>query len=137
MPLEECDGYTNGKHFAGDVMKALEGSSLDCSEEIPLSFFLYLPSESLAREAGAIIAREGFEVEVEEPVADDGRWLCWCDLSMVPNVEKFEHYGDMFLGLAETYNGDFDGWEVNPYKTPGGFEDLLQQMKGILGKEDE
>ena len=137
MPLEECDGFRSGKHFAGEVMKALEGSSLDCSEEIPLSFFLYLPSESSAREAGAIIAREGFEVEVDESADEDGRWLCWCDLSMVPNYEKLEQYGDMFLGLAETYNGEFDGWETNPYKIPGGVLDMLKQVKEILGKEDE
>ena len=36
MPLEESDGFTSGKHFAGEVIKALEGSSLDCSQEIPL-----------------------------------------------------------------------------------------------------
>ena len=135
MPLEQHDGYNNGQEFAEDVMKVLQGTPLDLSKPVPLSFFLYLPDEATARRIGEELVAEGYEVDVDESAEEDGRWLCWSDLALVPTTEALEPIGARFLNLAKDNNGEFDGWETNPYKIEGGITDMLSQMAENLKKE--
>ncbi len=139
MPLKQHDGYKNGQAFAEDVMNALQATSIDLTKPVPLSFFLYLPDEPMARRIGEILVSEGFEVEVDESASEDGQWLCWCDLSLIPTIELLSPIGDRFLSLAKDNNGEFDGWETNPYKVQGGLLDMMKQMadKLDLSKEKE
>lgn len=137
MPLEEHDGYNSGQEFAEDVMKSLQGTPLDLSKPVPLSFFLYLPDEAIARRIGEELVADGYEVDVDEPDDDDDRWLCWCDLSLLPTTEALEPIGTRFLDLAKENKGDFDGWETNPYKIEGGVADMLSQMAEHLKKEPD
>jgi hypothetical protein len=137
MPLEQHDGYQNGQAFAEDVMKALQATPLDLTNPVPLSFFLYLPDEPTARRIGESLVTEGYEVDVDESASDDGRWLCWCDLSLIPTIELLMPIGDRFLSLAKDNKGEFDGWETNPYKIQGGLQDVMKQMAEKLGLENE
>lgn len=115
MALEENHGYENGDAFAADVIKVLKTTPLNLTKPVPLSFFLYIPNEITARKASSELVECGFEVDVEESAQNDGNWLCWCDKLVDISFESLKEIGNKFLALAETYNGEFDGWETNRY----------------------
>jgi len=137
MPLEQHDGYKDGRDFAEDAMKALENTPLDLSNPVPLSFFLYLPDQDSAKRIGEQLVSEGYEIEdIDESAEEDGRWLCWSHLSVVPTLDSLEPIGAKFLKLAEDYGGEFDGWETNPYKMQGGLQDMMAQMLEHLKQDN-
>lgn len=130
MSLEKTDGYKNGNHFADEVMSALKEAEISVDENLALSFFLYLPSRESAIEACKIIEKKGFQVDVEESADKESEdWLCWCNKTFIPNKENLIATGNLFLGLSSELNGNFDGWETDPYADASSLTELLSQLK--------
>lgn len=128
MALEKTAGYRNGTDFAKEVIAGLRKVGHGTRKEIPLSFYLYLPNKKSAKACEPILTKEGLEVEVDKSAANDGNWLCLCHRTMKPSAKELERIGQRFIELAEKHEGQFDGWETNPFKIQGGYEDLLGEL---------
>ena len=68
---------------------------------------------------------EMFSSDDEE---EEFRWLCLASAQMEPSQERFKEIGDKMIELARQYEGDFDGWEVNP----DSIEQALEEMFGSI-----
>ncbi len=116
MSLEETNGYKNGSQFAEEVVGALENAGIDVMQPIALSFFLYLPNKDIAETVATLLRDESYDVDVDKSADDNSaQWLCWCNKTLTPNKETLKETGTLFLNLEKEHNGDFDGWETNPY----------------------
>lgn len=110
--IEQTEGYTNGVHFAKEVIGALQRQGVDDKRELTFSLYLYLPSQEAADACATVIRSIGYACVVEESAIDDGSWLCFVTARLTPTQEKLEEIGALFLDLAASYSGNFDGWEV-------------------------
>jgi regulator of RNase E activity RraB len=76
-----------------------------------IEFFLYFPTQELAERAAQQIRERGFKVEVSPPIsADDRKWLAFATKSMLPKLEALEEIRRDFTALAESLDGEYDGW---------------------------
>lgn len=156
-PFESPD-YFSGEQFADEIMNALRESDVDMTESQDFEFYLYLQTENDARACVAEVALMGLEARAVDPAdmenedEDDEedipeelkdaideifaeedeepetRWLCLASAQMEPSHEQFRAIGDKFLELARQYEGDFEGWELNP----DSLEQALEQMFGSI-----
>jgi hypothetical protein len=133
MALEKTAGYLNGAAFAKEVMGGLRNAGIKESQAVPLSFYLYVPNRKAAGMCAPILVKEGMEVEVDKSATNDGKWLCLCHQTLVPTAKDLERIGQTFVNLAQRFEGEFDGWETNPYKIEGGIGSLLEEMMKKLG----
>jgi hypothetical protein len=128
MALEKTSGYINGTAFANEVLAGLKNAGINLSKLVPLSFYLYLPNRKAAGICSPVLVKEGLEVEIDRAASNDGKWLCLCHATLKPNHKDLERIGQTMLNLAQKFEGEFDGWETNPFKMQGGFEDMLGEM---------
>ncbi len=113
MGLEITNGYRDGQDFANEVRESLSGGDYDLTQPVELSFYLYLPNQAVAEQAALPLREAGFEVDVEQSADEESNtWLCFCDKEIVPSEATLAEIGELFLALAEQYNGEFDGWET-------------------------
>jgi len=99
-----------GSSEDGDALALGElGKLSDLSKVHRVEFFVYLPSESAAREAAQRIGARGFTVEVR-PGAKSKDWLCLAVKPMVPELEALRRIRADFDELAGSLGGEYDGW---------------------------
>jgi len=99
----------------------MEGDEVDEDEEdVPEEF-----KETL----DAIFAEDD-----EEP---ETRWLCLTSAQMEPSQERFKEIGDKMIELARQYEGDFDGWEVNPDSIEQALDEMFGSIIDQLGGLEE
>lgn len=123
--LEKTSGYKDGKVLAREMAKTLKGTPYDVSKPIPFSFYLYVPDRQRANKCAKVLKAEGCETEVDKSAADDGKWLCLCHATLTLTDGAVVKLGDCLVALAKEHEGQFDGWEVNPYKNVGALADLM------------
>ena len=77
-------------------------------------YYLYFGSQAAA-EAGAVEARgAGYICSVRDPLPEyPGQWSLVCERQdAVLDIEGVRAADDLFQGIADRHQGDFDGWET-------------------------
>lgn len=77
-------------------------------------YYLYF-GEKDAAEAGATDGRAaGYTCEVREPLPEyPGQWSLVCERDdALLDIEGVKRADDLFQGIADRLQGDFDGWEA-------------------------
>ncbi len=133
--LEKTAGYKDGKALMREMAKSLKGNPYDTSQPIPFSFYLYVPDRKKAAKCGKVLKDDGCETEVDKSAANDGKWLCLCHATLTLSDGTVSKLGDRLVQLAKEHGGEFDGWEVNPYKNPGALADLMALLDDFQNKK--
>lgn len=141
--LEKTSGYKDGKALAREMAKALKNTPYKITEPIPFSFYLYVPNRQSANQCAKVLKEEGCETEVDKSAAGDGKWLCLSHATLTLSDGAAVKLGDRLVELAGEHGGEFDGWEVNPYKNAEALADLMtliadfqqEAMKVTKGKK--
>lgn len=96
-------------HLGSFLIGQLErfGSDLDAKHEI--TFWLYFPTEELARQAGKRAEASGLTVEITPSLHD--QWLCLIACPHVPDEVLIDGVMKFCMDLASEFGGQFDGWE--------------------------
>jgi len=126
--LEQTQGFLDGAHFAEQVIAHLAHAAMPLEQEYTFDFFLYLATE---RAAGACVKRlceNNIDVELKAPDTTESQWLCIGTKSLTANQQKLQEIGEVFLSLAEHYQGDFDGWEVSSTESSAQYIELQQLL---------
>ena len=94
----------------GDAVTLRElGKLSDLRQVHQVEFFLYLPTESAAREVAGTLAARGFSAEVR-PGAKGPAWLCFAVKPMVPELAELRRLRGEFEELTGRLGGEYDGW---------------------------
>ena len=91
------------------VLEKLEEFGSAFSKEHEFEFFLYFPSKDIAVTVKQQLLDKGFEVEVLPPLHRSS-WLVLAMLKMRPTHIGLVKLRKYFTKLAQTYNGNYDGW---------------------------
>jgi Regulator of ribonuclease activity B/Domain of unknown function (DUF4440) len=112
--------YTKNLAALGDddLLKQLESHGSDLSKPTDLVFYLYIPSESDANAAATELDRLGYQAAVNAPLGklQDGttedRFSVVSHLTAIPMLTIITGAANTMAGLADQYNGEYDGWEA-------------------------
>src|SRR5690349_21848428 len=63
-----ASGDWRGKNGDLKVLQALKNEGSDLSKKTDITFYLYIPRLADAESAGAVLTRNGYKVEVREPL---------------------------------------------------------------------
>jgi len=97
------------------VLVQLRKSGSDLSKPHNIEFFLYFPTQSVAKNASLKIRDAGFEVEVRRAGLGDS-WLCFATKTMIPALPDLQKIRQNFMALAGSMNGEYDGWGTQVVK---------------------
>jgi len=97
------------------VLIRLRKAGSDLSKPHNIEFFLYFPTQIIAEQAASRIRDEGFEVKVEKAAKGD-TWLCFATKTMVPKLPALRKIRQDFGSLADSLNGEYDGWGTEVQK---------------------
>jgi regulator of ribonuclease activity B len=132
--LEKTSGYKDGKALAREMARSLKGTPYDASKPIPFSFYLYVPNRQKATRCAKVLKADAHETEVDKSAASDGKWLCLCHATLTLSDGTVSKLGNRLVQLAKEHGGEFDGWEVNPYQSPGALTDLMALITDLKKK---
>jgi hypothetical protein len=100
------------------IIEELRRLESDLTKAHSLDFYLYFSSKNIATEAARQLSGEGFATGVRLG-ADEKNWLCLATKRMIPDESALNSLGTSFENLAESYQGEFDGWESEVMKGEG------------------
>lgn len=141
--MDEDTPHTSGTQFAEEIIAALTESGIDLADSQAFSFHLLVGTENDGLQCAEAAQLIGLETEVaqSEEKEDNGCWLCVASMAMTPNRDRLVEIGDKFIELANKYNGEFAGWEVNTDDlsdvVEGMFGSFFEQLGGLLDGDDE
>ena len=97
------------------VLQALTSAGADLSEPRHALFFLYFGDEPFAAAAGEEARQHGFEVSVSGPAhPEDDQWCLVCERrDLVTDPRSLPGLDALFSGIAERFEGRYDGWEAS------------------------
>lgn len=98
-----------------EVLAQLRHGGSDTSKPHHFDFYLYLPTEAAAREAGQRLTKRDYRVEVR-PAAKGPNWLCLAKTALTPDTAPLAEIESLFTQLAQEFQGEFDGWESDVIK---------------------
>ena len=91
-------------------MKA--GANLTSSRHVV--YYSHAPTEAVARAMAVEAETQSFSVTVREPLPEHpGHWSVVCEICAVTSPDFVRESDDFFQGLADRYDGDYDGWEAS------------------------
>jgi hypothetical protein len=94
-----------------EVLDQLRSAGSDLSRPHRIEFYLYLPTESDAEGAAAVLRPMGYSVTVREGV-NSLNWLCLAARTMLPTTQELRDARVVFKRLALRYGGVYDGWDA-------------------------
>jgi hypothetical protein len=100
------------------IIEELRRLESDLTKAHSMDFYFYFSTENIASEVARQLSTEGFATEVRLG-ADEKNWLCLATKGMVPDESALNSLGTSFQNLAESYRGEFDGWESEVIKDEG------------------
>jgi len=106
---------TTHQDFQTEVLTQLRQMGSDTSKPRGFDFYLYLPTEAAARQAGQRLTNTNYQVEIR-PAAKGDDWLCLAKTTLTPDTAPLSEIGKLFTQLAVEFHGDFDGWESDVIK---------------------
>jgi hypothetical protein len=97
------------------VIAQLQRAGSDLTKPHEIEFFLYFPTEVVARQAANQFSARGYKAVVRLG-AEQKDWLCQLTRHMVPTVAALTAARDEFAAFAKASGGQYDGWgaEVVP-----------------------
>jgi len=98
-----------------EVLTQLWRDGSDTSKPHGFDFYLYLPTEAAARQAGERLKKSEYRVEIR-PGARGTNWLCLSKRTLTPDTAPLAEIGSIFTQLAREFQGEFDGWESDVIK---------------------
>jgi len=100
--------------FRSEVLTQLERKGFDVNKECRLDFYIFLPTEALARNFGERVMNECTVVIVADirPSPTGADWLCEATTPLVPRTAPFNELRSQIDQLVQEFHADFDGWEV-------------------------
>jgi hypothetical protein len=101
------------RDFRSEVLTELEAKGLDTTKECLLHFYVFLPSEALAREFGERLMKEGKAHFIDihpSPLRVD--WLCRATTVLTPQTGMLNELRGFMDRLVQEFHADFDGWEA-------------------------
>jgi len=101
--------------FKAEVLAQLRRDRSDTSKPHGFDFYLYLPTEAAAQQAGQRLTKRDYRVEIR-PAATGTTWLCLAKTTLTPDTAPLAEIGMLFTQLAKEFQGDFDGWESEVIK---------------------
>jgi hypothetical protein len=77
-------------------------------------YYLYLPTRDAAEQAAARGTSAGYAADVREPLPEQpDQWCVVCERpDAVLDVAGVRAADDLFQGIADDLDGEFDGWEA-------------------------
>jgi hypothetical protein len=106
---------TTQQDFQVGVLSQLRQMGSDTSKPHSFDFYLYLPTEAAAMQAGQRLTSIKYQVEIR-PAAKGSNWLCLAKTTLTPDTAPLSKIGKLFTQLAQEFHGDFDGWESEVIK---------------------
>ncbi len=100
------------------IIEELRRLESDLSKAHSMDFYLYFSSEPIAFEVARQLSAEGFDAKVDLE-ADEKNCLCLATKRMIPDESALNSLGISLQNLAESYQGEFDGWESEVIKDEG------------------
>ncbi|MDA0989395.1 MAG: ribonuclease E inhibitor RraB [Verrucomicrobia bacterium] len=92
------------------IVDWLRQTGSDIEREHEFFFYVYFPSESLARAAGERITSTGLAVTIDAS-PQNNEWLCLVVCPQTPDESKLNSMVAFLKALSTEYFGKFDGWE--------------------------
>ena len=80
-----------------------------------MSHYLTFPDRENAEEAGTLLRERDFDVDLKE-ADDDEHWLVLVTHELADWRGKRTSPPDYFGAIASHFDGDYDGWEIGPYR---------------------
>ena len=100
------------------IIEELRRLESDLTKAHSIDFYLYFLTKNIASEVARQLSAEGFATEVHLG-ADEKNWLCLATKRMILDESALNSLGTSFENLAESYQGEFDGWESEVIKDQG------------------
>jgi len=95
------------------LMNEIGKMAADLSQPRHVVFYLYAASEDTGQAMAGEARVRGFEAEVREPLPEyPGRWAVVCETHTVLTPDFVRESVDLFEGLAERHEAEYDGWEA-------------------------
>ena len=96
------------------VLEHLVEAGADMTAPRHVIHYLYFRSQAEARAAGRTVEAQEFAVEVRSPDEGMTGWAVVCELhGCVLTNDAVRDNTDFFEALAESFHGDYDGWEAS------------------------
>jgi hypothetical protein len=96
------------------VLASLVDAGADLEVPRHVLYYLYFTSEALARQAAIDAATDAFTAEVREPLENfPDQWLVLAERQAVTTIDFVRWADDKFQAIADTYGGEYDGWEAS------------------------
>ena len=99
------------KDQAEAAVREKEKAASGAASEKGMQHYLYIPRKADAEEAGELLRRRGFSVEVRESRADEN-WLILATNAPPKSGEQMGELRDELESLAAQFGGEYDGWEA-------------------------
>jgi hypothetical protein len=93
-------------------LRHLEKAGADLALPRHVIHFVYFDEEGDARRAGDEIPRAGWETTVVPPDDPASKWIVRAEATRVLDSHSVRSYRAWFEQIAESYNGEYDGWEA-------------------------
>lgn len=133
---KQCN--VSGEEFCTEVLSTLKTAGVDVAKADDFNFYLYLDTEKQASACAEPLRAAGVAVKVDRS-ADGAGWLCLGSRNMVPTAENLTRIGAQFLELAAQYDGQFDGWEIQPKPMKidqSSLQELLAKLRASQGDQE-
>jgi hypothetical protein len=97
------------------VLGSLRDAGADLSQPRHVVFYLYFSDQEVARRSAEVATGQGYGAEVREPLPNyPGQWALVCERHDAVTSPAFVRSADdFFQALADTHDGEYDGWEAS------------------------
>jgi len=100
------------------IIEELRRLASDLTKAHSMDFYFYFSGEQIASGVARQLSAAGLDTKVDLG-ADKKSWLCLTTKRMIPDESALNLLGTSFENLAESYQGEFDGWESEVIKDEG------------------
>ena len=96
------------------ILEQLQRFGSDTSRKHGMTFWLYFPTKTLAKQAAKEAEQAGLNPEVSPPLTEipNSEWLCLPYCLHIPDEDILDGISRFCTDLAGKFNGNFDGWET-------------------------
>ncbi len=96
------------------VLDQLVKNGADLSASRHVVYYLYAPTEDVARAMARESEEQHFNAVIREPVPQfPDHWSLVCDMHAVTSPDVVRESDDFFQGLADRHSAEYDGWEAS------------------------
>jgi hypothetical protein len=97
------------------TLRALREGGADLSKSTDVEFYLYFRTRDAAERAGHSAQLPGFSATIKRGQAGTN-WLCLLRGRMVPSEDEIGAASARLQLLADSFEGNYDGWEAKVTK---------------------